>query len=85
MTAKDRDSQPPPKPGRLVRLKSGRGGRRAGAGRKADPDRKYNITVALSQPVIAWLRAQPESQGQIVERAIRAAYPDIPPRRPDKK
>lgn len=60
-----------------------RGGKRAGAGRKAVEEPRLRVTVRLPQWLIGWLREQPESQGQVIERAlmreIEARHPDDDP------
>ena len=54
-----------------------RGGKRAGSGRKTVPaDLKRNklAGVRIQQWIINWLRAQPESGGQLIEKALIKFY-----------
>lgn len=62
-----------------MKHKSGRGGARIGAGRKAgiatgaridEANRRHRYQVRLPKHLIDWLRAQPESAGRIVEDAL---------------
>lgn len=54
-----------------------RGGRRAGAGRKRKPSylkRNELSGFRVQQWIIDWLKAQPGSGGQLVEKALLGYY-----------
>lgn len=62
-----------------ILVMSNYGGRRPGAGRKKLPNKKQSLTVRLPPWMIAWLRAQPDSSGVLIERALRNHYELKPP------
>jgi len=47
------------------------GGKRAGAGRPPSPNKKQTIAIRLSPDLIAWLKAQENSAGSIIEGYLR--------------
>jgi hypothetical protein len=49
------------------------GGARKNAGRKPLPEREKRVMVAVRLPpdIVAWMRAQPESQSALIERLVR--------------
>jgi uncharacterized protein (DUF4415 family) len=49
------------------------GGARKNAGRKPLPEREKRVMVAVRLPpdVVAWMRAQPESQSALIERLVQ--------------
>ena len=50
-----------------------RGGARPGAGRPTlGAQKRVMLAVRLPPDVVEWLRAQPESQGAMMERLLRA-------------
>lgn len=55
------------------------GGRREGAGRKPDPDKKMPVTVKLPPWLVEWLRSQPGSQAALIEDALCERHKLKPP------
>jgi len=55
-------------------MESGRGGKRAGAGRPAGTDRgkSERITISISAEHLQWLKAQELSYGKTIARLIEA-------------
>jgi hypothetical protein len=52
-------------------MKSGRGGKRVGAGRPKVKDKRITLTITLRQSYIDWLDSQQGSRGDVVEKLIK--------------
>ena len=48
----------------------GGGGKRPGAGRPREPNKRVAVTVRLPPDLVEWLRAQPDSQSAVIRRAL---------------
>ena len=57
-----------------IRIKSGRGGLRSGAGRPTlEPQaRRVTLTIRVAPEVAAWLQEQPQSIGKTVDSLVHA-------------
>jgi hypothetical protein len=67
------------------KVKSGRGGKRPGAGRPLGstyPEEKRRKPVNIRLPVwlADWLKNHPESSGRLIERALKMTY-NLKPKR----
>ena len=49
---------------------SNKGGKRPGAGRPPEPGKRIAVTVRLPPELVEWLRAQPDSQSALIQRAL---------------
>lgn len=47
-----------------------RGGKRPGAGRPRAENKRVAVTVRLPPDLVDWLRAQPDSQSEVIRRAL---------------
>jgi hypothetical protein len=59
----------------MSEFKSGRGGRREGAGRPTGttkPGKKLRVSYRLARDVVEYLRAHHEPAARVIERAVRA-------------
>ena len=65
-----------------MEFKSGRGGKRPGAGRpqgtgkpiKTDAQRRRRLGIRLPGYLVDWIRAQDQNPGQIIEAALIEKY-----------
>ena len=57
------------------------GGKREGAGRKPSPPELKKIPVGVKIPrwLVEWMRAQPGSQGVLIEEALKQQHKLKPP------